>query len=356
MSDGENKICAIETTAVASGYTLSFEEAERAALQHFSELDKFLYFVDIGRARASGIRPLPVRIATGTGFEIQEEQASSVSQSMETAPQQLNIMPEIYETDHIQVTKKEIWERKLLDLSLRNNLLNFRPLRNNLHILANHVDQLEDALASGNDFQILEHPLDWENSIRDAKLFESQNKLSPIEPLLAKEFEQNRLRSDLPSVELNVQLKNLYRKSRDAAEENGANVLFLALGFLKWYETDVSQKPRYAPVVLIPVDIVRKSSKSGFIIRKRDDEPQMNITLLEMLKQDFNIQISGLDPLPEDEYGINIRLVFHILRQAVMTRPRWDVYEDAYLGIFSFNRFVMWNDIRNRSEDLVKKK
>jgi superfamily I DNA and/or RNA helicase len=355
VADGENKICAVETTAVASGNSFSFEEVEHAAVQHFSELDKFLYFVDIGRARASGIKPLPMRIAKEMGFQIKEEKVDLSSRPSE-APQQLNMMSAVPEENHISITKREVWERKLLDLSLRNNLLNFRPLRNNIHILSSHLDQLEDALASGNDFQILERPLDWEDTIRDAKLFESQNKFSPMGPLLVKEFEQKRLRSDLSSSELNLQLKNLYRKSQDAMEENGANVLYLALGFLKWYETDISQKPHYAPIVLLPVEIIRKCSRSGFIIRERDDEPQINITLLEMLKQDFGIQISGLDPLPMDEHGVNIKLVFHILRQAVMARPRCDIFEDSYLGIFSFSRFVMWNDLRNRSDDLAKNK
>ena len=33
---------------------------------------------------------------------------------------------------------------------------------------------------------------------------------------------------------LNKQLKDLYRKAKLALEENGANSLFLAIGFLTW--------------------------------------------------------------------------------------------------------------------------
>ena len=43
-------------------------------------------------------------------------------------------------------------------------------------------------------------------------------------------------------------LKNIYRTTKSSIEENGSNTLFLALGFLKWYESDISEKPRYAPV------------------------------------------------------------------------------------------------------------
>ena len=82
----------------------------------------------------------------------------------------------------------------------------------------------------------------------------------------------------------------------------------------------------------------------------------MNITMLEKLKQDFGIVINGLDPLPMDEHGIDTRRVFTVLRKAVMNQNKWDVLESAYLGIFSFSQFVMWNDIRNRSGDLRRNK
>lgn len=355
MAEGENRICAVETTLAVAGSAAGFEDAERHTARHFAEPERFLYFVDIARARASGIRPLPIRIATAEGFRIQEQPVAIPK--TEQAPEHLETIADVPENGApVPVTKKAVWERKLLDLSLRNNLLNFRPLRSSVHVLSVQLDQLEDALAGGDDFQVLEKPLDWVNSVRDGRLFESQTSLAPMKPLLAKEFAQKRLRSDLDAAALSVQMKGLYRKSRDAMEENGANVLYLALGFLKWYETPASQKPRFAPIVLLPVEIVRKCSRAGFVVRERDDEPQMNITLLEMLKQDFGIRISGLDPLPADEHGVDMRLVFHILRQAVMSQPRWDVCEDAYLGVFSFSRFVMWNDIRNRSEDLVKNK
>ncbi|MBQ1271170.1 MAG: DUF3320 domain-containing protein, partial [Clostridia bacterium] len=102
----------------------------------------------------------------------------------------------------------------------------------------------------------------------------------------------------------------------------------------------------------LPVEIVRKSANKGYVIRLRDDEPQINLTLIEMLKQDFGITVSGLDPLPRDGDGIDIRRIFATVLHAVMDMPRWDIVETANLGIFSFTRFVMWNDIRTRSEDL----
>ena len=91
-------------------------------------------------------------------------------------------------------------------------------------------------------------------------------------------------------------------------EENGTNTLFLAVGFLRWFESDLSEKVRYAPIILIPIDIVRNVRNKGYVIRSRQEETQVNITLLEYLRQDHNINISGLDPLPEDEHGVDFLL------------------------------------------------
>lgn len=355
-ADSIHQICVVETTALTAGKSISFEDAEKAAKQNIADPEKFCYFVDVARARVSGIRPLPQRIPAEHGFTIAESDPP-VADAPTAQPGRFEDLPQLRDTDEaIPVTKKEIWERNLLDLSLRNNLLNFRPRRTCVHVLAAHMDTLEDALASGEELEVLEYPQDWQNTLRSSKLFEMQSTLGPMEPLLEQEFRQKRLRSDLSGAELAKQLTLLYRRARGAMEENGANVLYLAVGFLKWFETETSKQPRYAPIVLVPVEIVRKSARRGYVLRERDDESRINITLLELLKQMFGIQLSGLDPLPTDEHGIDLRLILHIIRQAVMSQPRWDVLEEAYLGIFSFTRFVMWNDLRTRSAELEKNK
>ena len=155
------------------------------------------------------------------------------------------------------------------------------------------------------------------------------------------EFQNKRLRTFLKETELERILKKLHRQAKVSVEENGANTLYLALGFLKWYETDQSSRPRFAPLVLIPVDLVRNVQKRSYLLRIRGEEIQMNITLLEMLRQFFGIRISGLDPLPMDESGIDLPLVFNTIRKAVMAKKGWDIMEYAFLGQFSFSQFLL---------------
>ena len=242
-----------------------------------------------------------------------------------------------------------------MDLGLRNTLINLRMSRSILPLLTPSLDLLEDALVDGSDFSILPRPIDWQPTAEQLH-FDNLHDLGDNAELLQHEFDNKRLRTIHTENELTQAIKHLYRTAKTSLEENGANTLYLALGLLRWYEGERSQKARYAPLILIPVDIVRKVTTHSYVIRLRDDEPQMNITVLEMLKQEFGIVINGLDPLPMDGLGVDIRKVLTTVRKAIMNQHRWDVLESAYLGIFSFSQFVLWNDIHSRSEALSRNK
>lgn len=75
-----------------------------------------------------------------------------------------------------------------------------------------------------------------------------------------------------------------------------------------------------------------------------------------MLRQNFGISVPGLDPLPADESGVNVKLIYSIIRHCIKNQRKWDVEEQAILGIFSFNKFIMWNDIHNNAPKLVQNK
>lgn len=351
LSDGINEIAVVECTALVSGKNIDFDNAVSTAVGELGGIEPLEYIIDVGRARLSGIRPLPMRIRSADGWSIIRDQRSS--DELTGAPSAMGAVVPVAEGKAPAPSDKLTqWERKLLDLGLRNTLINMRLTQSVIPILSPALGDLEDALADGSEYGIAPRPMEWKVSETENRDFEAISNLGPIKDLIKSEFQNKRLRCALSENELARAVVSLYRSSKASLEENGANTLYLALGLLRWYETRTSQKPRYAPIVLLPVEIVRKAANRGYVIRLRDEEPQMNITLLEMLRQDYGIGVVGLDPLPLDEHGIDLRGVFAVLRKAVMDQNRWDIVESAFLGIFSFTQFVMWNDIRNRAEDL----
>src|SRR5690554_5635117 len=337
-----------------AGKAHSFDQAIAAANFHLVKEEDFILFIDVKRARFSGIRPLPQRVKTDSGWEIIKEETPTPRESL--TPEDLHHQPETEPAEPTQFSKQKLWERKLLDLSLRNNLLNLRTTRNTIQLLAINLNHFEDALADGNEFQILTRPDDWTNPNQNAGIYQTIGMTDPVVELLNHDLTHKKLRTYLSDTELQSALTKLYRSSRLSLEENGANTLYLALGFLKWYETSNSELARYAPILLLPVEIVRKSAQIGYIIRSREEEPFMNITLLEMLKQDFGITINGLEELPRDDSGVDVVKIFSIIRRGIMSQPRWDVENHAFVGIFSFNKFIMWNDIHNNAARLEENK
>lgn len=351
-ASGINEMLLIEATAMNEGQTPTFDDAIQLAVNHFAYLSAFEYFIDVHRSRFSGIRPMPLRKKVGEEWQMIDHE-NSVDQKPEISdPTALEQSVKLNHVKEIHFGKQQLWERKLLDLSLRNNLLNLRITKTSLQFIPVPPNELEDAMAGGDEFQILARPRDWDNPLRSAGVYQSLNSQDPMLQLVRQELKQKRLRVYVSEEDLYAGLTGLYRSARQAMEENGANTLYLAIGLLRWYETPSSERPRFAPILLMPVEIIRKSVKKGFIIRSREEDTVLNITLLEKLRQDFGLALSGLDPLPRDESGVDVKLILNIIRQTIMSLPRWDVEEQIFLGTFSFSKFIMWNDIHSNADKL----
>lgn len=257
---------------------------------------------------------------------------------------------EIPEDAGIPTTKQMIWERKLLDFSLRNNLLNTRLGRRVVPFISFGIEHLEDHLQNGEDYHITPSPF-TKLEPNDDGMYNSRQQAPDYEDYVSDMINSNKIASYLTETELLNALKYIYRTARTSFEENGANSLFLALGMLRWYENSKSEQPRYAPILLMPVDIIRRSG-TNYIIRKRDEDVILNITLVELLKQSFKISLDALKNLPKDEGGVDVKRVFDHVSNAIAEQKRWEVIEESMLGLFSFNKFVMWNDIHTNADKL----
>lgn len=356
MADGISELTVLESTTMISGKTVTFSDSQMIGKNEINDDKPVSIIVDVKRARLSGVRPLPVRVRTENGWMIEEEkqETEGIHQS---APDGIVNHVDIDATSTDQRSGKlQIWEKKLLDLSLKNPLINMRYTNKVIPLISTSLNDLEDSMSSGNEFTIASRPAEWQIAPEDMHSFEKVCDIGPYKEIIKSEYSNKRLRSLCSESELNSSVKDLYRSAKKTLEENGANSLYLAFGFLKWYETKKSEKERYAPLILMPVELVRCGANKGYKIRIRDEESVMNVTLLEMLKQTFDIPVVGLDPLPTDEHGVDVTRIFSIIRTAVMDQPRWDIVEAAFLGVFSFSQFVMWNDIKNRSDELAKNK
>ena len=352
-----NELVLIETTFATSRPAPPFSKAVAAANDCISpdKDETFVAGVDIRRARAHRITPLGRKLGGG-GLSSDGEQQAETEQALEDAPRLPDFDGQV-EDDGLPETpagRLERWQRKLLDLSARNPLLNHKSSKTSLRLICPNPALLEDGLAAGARFAIQAVPKP--SSIgQDEEVHRQRTGEIITEEYARAALDKKQVLVDLPEEELNRRAVEIYRKAQTALQEGGANTLYLAIGFLLWKQDAKSDRRFRAPLILLPVTLERKSVRSGVRMLAHDDEPRFNTTLLEMLRKDFRIDIRDFDgSLPSDRNGIDVSSIWARMRRAVKDAPGFEVVEEVVLGHFSFAKYLMWKDLVDRTEALRK--
>jgi very-short-patch-repair endonuclease len=151
-----------------------------------------------------------------------------------------------------------------------------------------------------------------------------------------------RLQTRLTSERLQACLLHMYYDDQTYEQEQGVSILYLATGFLKWFESASSDKVRYAPLLLIPVDLERQSAATRFRLRYREEDVTTNLSLQAKLKGEFGINLPDVPEMEE----ISPAAYFDAVAQAVGEQPRWEVRRDEMvLWFFSFAKYLMYRDL-----------
>lgn len=348
-----------ETTLITQRPIVPFSYAtERGAQQVDESQDAgFRLAVDIRRARVQRIKPLAsAEAAVAAVSETEVSPSTPALPKFEDAPDLPDSAPANAE-DASQLDPKDRllrWQRKLLDLSLRNNLLNFKGGKKAIKLEAPDPGALEDLLASGQPLKLQPRPdlMDGADP-RDQAIYEARERENVRRAHALEALQKREIFVGVPETELDARLTELFRSARTTLQEGGANTLYLALGFLSWTREDRDGQRYRAPLILLPVSLQRKSARSGFTLSLHDDEPRFNPTLIEMLRQDFELSLGSLEgELPRDETGLDVAAVWKAVGHAIKDIKGWEVTEDVVLSMFSFAKYLMWKDLAERSEQL----
>lgn len=352
----DSLVTVFETTALASEMPGTLADAEFAAKAYLETMLPFRLALDVRRARLARIHPLPI--------PGQAAGETPVARGGMNPSGLVGIGTRDFDDGHADViavvsprptSRIDQWKSRLLDLSLRNRLLNFKETKATIRILSASPEKVEDELAAERELALRPKPkVMGDDDPRNAATYTQQQRSDAIDDHLRDELAHGRLHTSLDEAENARRLTELFRAARNALDENGTNTLFAAVGFLEWRETEHSDRVLRAPLLLVPVELKRKSVIEGFVLRRIDEETRLNVTLMEMLRQQFQKEIPGLDPLPEDESGVNVSRVFQLFRDAVRDLKGWEVKTEVWLGQFSFTKFLLWKDLADRLDDLTR--
>ncbi len=245
----------------------------------------------------------------------------------------------------------------LLDLSTRNRLLSlpqaatarvlhFADERTDevYRLLAGESKAMSFAPAKAEEEQAAADPAEAQET--QATLALPQPEESVDEQLDARGVAQRhrdlKLQTRLSSEKLQRRLLDMYSDARTFIEEQGVNILFLALGQLQWFDRNAPDKPRFAPLILLPVALERKSAAERFTLSWLQEDAAENLSLAAKLKADFGLE------LPEFNAGDDFDPRAYLAAVAAMAaaQPGWQVLPDAMtLGFFSFAKFLMYRDL-----------
>lgn len=142
-------------------------------------------------------------------------------------------------------------------------------------------------------------------------------------------------------------LRRLRSAARSAIEESGANLLFLAFGFLQWRDGASDGRSCLAPLLMVPVEIGLGRSAAGhavFRLTATDEDAQHNPSLARKLEIDHGRRLP--ERVTGDDAPIE-RPEAYLARVGAAVRglEGWTVRPYLTLGLFDFGSFLLWRDL-----------
>ncbi|MGD2200760.1 MAG: DUF4011 domain-containing protein, partial [Candidatus Bathyarchaeota archaeon] len=229
----------------------------------------------------------------------------------------------------------EDWKLKLIDLSKRNRLVNFKPTRrSSVNFDKPGPDAIFNRLVvRDRAWEIWEPP--EEDSPLDRKPRRKRNQLSP---------------HNVEAPQLRKILRNLSRRSASEYRERGIRILYITFGMLSWNEAGSRQRLN-SPLVLTPVELTRKTSRDPYKIQVPpvEEEAILNPALRLKLEYDHKLELPRLPDFQEETLTSYLREV-----EGVVEELGWEVEHTVQLGLFSFHKLVMYQDLTDNMETIVK--
>lgn len=224
--------------------------------------------------------------------------------------------------------KLKVYRDKLLDLSKRNPLINIRS--------KSVIEFSEPDI-----YDIFEKLFDNNETLTISTIQENQE-LYPIEK---NEVRVNRNKKDATNL-----LSRIRRRANSALEEQGVNILYMAIGKITWSEIESSNDRFLSPILLLPVELYKISINTPYKLRILEEEIIINPALNVKMINQFAV---GLPELPEENDVNSLRMYFSKVREELKDIPNQKIDETGCLGIFSFNKLVLYNDLE-KYNNLIK--
>ncbi len=262
---------------------------------------------------------------------------------------------------------------RLLDLTARNRLINFRHTKTgSLRIIDALPDQLVATLLSETEMRFLpvseptreelvnsghieiDEDTGQEISLqKDPSAEEWAKQLglntsyevpSPETGTTGVQHAPAAMQTLLYPYELESRLKSLTRVSESAIQEMGANILYMGFGFLEWFE-NASDNSRIAPLFLVPTRLKKgrlnpQTRTYEYALKYSGEDIIANLSLREKLRADFAMALPALDESTNPEAYFE-----EVVELIKANQPRWRLRRFITLTLLNFSKLLMYLDL-----------
>ncbi|MDW5564365.1 MAG: DUF4011 domain-containing protein [Methanomassiliicoccus sp.] len=226
--------------------------------------------------------------------------------------------------------KLEHWRQSLLDMTLRNRLLNFKP-RSAMNIVQPDAGSIFNRLVNE------ERTLTVRESVEGDRLPPGQLELGKDDILPT--YDPKGPADGLRKMRL---------KARAHLQEQGVNILYMTFGLVRWFDGAESEDELLSPLVLVPVELVKEGPLQPYRIQSIDEEVVVNPNLQFKLSTEYHLSLPEWvgEEMPLSDLMAKAKAV-------ISTMPRWSVEERAYLGLFSFAKLSMYKELLDQRENIA---
>lgn len=342
----------IETTMLTGGAQAATFDAAIAVPQakHLSgDLSEIVGVTDIRRARQARIFPLPSRTTNtaGTIEVIEYQPAAAPTITPYVAPAgTARAAP----AGPVVPTRVGQWKNALLDLSLRNRLINYTNRAGfRLEVPGSAVARFEDDVNASSRITLLasdEVPsIDTARGVRYGRDLPDEER----QVLLA---DKRSVYIDITGASYKSKLRYLAYKAKTIVEETGSNNLYLAFGMLDWRLGD---RDLHSPVVLVPVNLSTSNRGERYVLTLDEAGASTpNYCLVEKLRMTFGLEIPELANPAADASGIDLAGTFDAIRRAIAAAGlHFRVEETVHLSVLQFAKFPLWKDLDESWQNLA---
>jgi very-short-patch-repair endonuclease/DNA polymerase III delta prime subunit len=264
----------------------------------------------------------------------------------------------------------EAWKKSLLDISSRNQAINFKRRKSStVQIVYPMINDFLDKSVSSKNVSFAEMFDDLEDDEEIEKFAEeseeqivtvygvklplkeiyTKEELLPVVSNFEKKNKGNFLFSTCNNKTQRKVLRNLMKKAKTFKEENAINVLYFAVGYLEWYESKDSDEKQSAPILFMAAELSQDSFDAPFKISFSENELLLNDSLIRKLIQDYKLDFT-FDLNQYDISNFEIYRKYKEFMSSKFSDKRWKIYDEIDLGIFSFSKINMVKDLEENSK------